>query len=124
MLALQICNGEKAAAPKHMCMCHVRYIASRAALVHRLVGSAAALQSRQYVFCPHRAPLCIGPMGFNVRSPYDESEVKQGEKRNGSYDDNCNVQKKTKKAPSAASLVIQESAPRPTPHEIHFEQRR
>ena len=89
-----------------------------------MVGFAVALQSRQHAFCSHRALLCIGPMGFNVRSPYDESEVKQGEKRNGSHDDNGNIQKKAKKAPSAASLVLQESVLRPTPREFNFEQRR
>ena len=93
-------------------------------LVHLMVDSAAALQSRQHAFRQHRALLCIGSMGFNVRSPYDESEVKQGEKRNGSHDDNGNVQKKAKKAPSAASLVLQESVLRPTPREFNFEQRR
>jgi hypothetical protein len=44
-------------------------------------------------------------MVFTMQNPYVQAGEKQGEKRNGSNDDNSNVQKKAKKAPSAASLV-------------------
>ena len=78
-----------------------------------------------YAFCPHRAPLCVESMTFIMKkNPYLKAGEKQGEKRNGTHEDSGNAQKKARKALSAASLVLMESAPRPTAHEIHSERRR
>ena len=65
-----------------------------------------ALQSRQYTFWLYCVPICDLSMVFTMQNPYLQAgENRGGEKRNGTHVDNDSVVKKTKKAPSAASLV-------------------
>ena len=90
---------------------HVRVmIVGWCAIFHWTSGfhnSVAAKITHTHTFWPHRAPpACFGSMVFTMKkNPYLQAGEKQGEKRNGTYGDNGNIQKKIRKAPSAASLV-------------------
>ena len=69
--------------------------------VHGFRNSAAVKITR--AVCPHRPPVALDPMVFTMQNLYLEAGDKQG-KRAG-LNENSNVLKKAKKAPSAASLV-------------------
>ena len=56
MLTLQVCNGEKAAAPKRTCMCHGRCVASRARSSDGWFRGSVAVKTTRVLFAP-RAPL-------------------------------------------------------------------
>ena len=57
-----------------------------------------------HAFCPQRA---LAAMVFTMqKNPYTiAAGEKQGEKRNGTHEDNGSIPKKATKAPAAASLV-------------------